>query len=218
MFGEIFHDRLYDIPMAPVGSGDLVLDIGANHGFTACYFAARGARVVAFEPSPDIFGRLVENVERNGLGARVQCVRAAVGSRDGRAMLRESETLGGGMSTINERFAEGVRIEYGSSVDVEVWSIGRVLEGVGNDRVRLLKLDCEGSELDILRALGVRDLARIDSLAIEYHPQAYPLAALVATISSWGNFVLYKVPPTDVENANLHVVSLDAVRAWSERS
>ena len=39
MFGEVWFDRDYDVPGLVLRPGDVVLDIGGNQGFFACYAA-----------------------------------------------------------------------------------------------------------------------------------------------------------------------------------
>ena len=64
------------------------LDVGANIGTTALPLARdHGYRVLAIEPSPQVFEVLERNVVQNGLGARIACVRAAVAPEPGTAEL-----------------------------------------------------------------------------------------------------------------------------------
>ena len=215
MAGEIFHTRVYDIPTAPVRPGDVVVDVGANHGFASCWFAHRGARVVAFEPSPEVFALLQANVAANGLGDRITLCQEAVSDRDGRATLLVTPALGGGMSTLDPHFAERLALPVTGTPEVRTRSLRAVLHELGIARVRLLKLDCEGSELAILRSLDPGTVEGIDSLAIEYHPDSYPLSALLDVVLGWGDFHVSKVPALDVENANLHAVSRRALEEWA---
>ena len=43
MLSSIWYEHDYDIPDMPIREGDVVIDIGANHGFFACYAASKGA-------------------------------------------------------------------------------------------------------------------------------------------------------------------------------
>lgn len=215
MLGDVFHACLYDIPLAPVREGDLVLDIGANHGFASAYFAQRGADVLAFEPSPTVFRLLGENIEGNRLGGRVTPVQAAVGERDGTAWLREAPDLGGGMSTIDPVFAATSGAAYGAAVEVPVRAIGAVLAQVAPRQVRLLKLDCEGSELAILAALGPAERGRIDAIAVEVHANAYPPTELIRLLLAWDDFHLSHALSPGIANSVLHVVHRRAVESWS---
>jgi len=82
MFGETWYSRVYDVPGLPIRSGDVVLDIGANQGFFTCYAASKGAIVYAFEPVPEYYGRLIQNIKRNGFADRVTAVHCAVSDTD----------------------------------------------------------------------------------------------------------------------------------------
>lgn len=213
MLGEICHSRVYDIETAPVRPGDVVLDVGANHGFAACWFAYHGARVYAFEPAPQVFSLLERNVEANGLAGRVRAFPEAISDREGRAELLISSFLGGGTSTLHPELAATLPIT--GRTEVWVRSLPAVIQELGLDRIRLLKLDCEGSELEILRSLDRALLDRIDSLAIEYHPAVYPLCELIETLEAAGDLHLSKVTTLDATNANLHAVHRRVLKEWA---
>src|SRR5689334_18042003 len=80
MMAETFHLHLYDLPFAPIRPGDVVLDIGANHGFFSCRAAQAGATVHAYEPDPTTYEFLTENIRANGLERSIVPHRAAVGA------------------------------------------------------------------------------------------------------------------------------------------
>jgi FkbM family methyltransferase len=215
MFGETFHQRLYDVPMVPVGSGDVVVDIGANHGFVSGYFAARGARVFAFEPDPEVFVLLQGNLDRNDLASRVVARQWAIADHDGRTAFFATDTLGGGQSSTEAKFVSDLAVPVASAMEVECRTLKTACDGLGISRIRLLKIDCEGAELGILRTLDSAFLDRVDSIALEYHPAPYQLSTLVDLLLGWGNFHLSKAAATRVENANLNLVNVRCIRAWA---
>ena len=53
----------------------------------------------------------------------------------------------------------------------------------------MLKLDCEGAELAILRDLDTPE--RFDSIALECHPDAYSVDGLIKTINDFGTHQVY---------------------------
>ena len=67
--------------------GDLFVDIGANIGIYTMYAADIGASVIACEPDPRNYPRLVENVEFNGY--EVQALNVAVADRPGTVRLTQ---------------------------------------------------------------------------------------------------------------------------------
>ena len=213
MLGDVFHTCLYDVPLAPVRAVDFVIDIGANHGFAALYFARRGADVLAFEPSAAVAALLRHNLETNQLGERVSVVEAAVSDRDGTAELRETDALGGGMSTLESTFAATSGATYAKTSRIAVRGINGVLASTAPRAVRLLKIDCEGSELAILRAIPAAERARIESIALEYHANAYPLARLAEVLEDWRDFHVSKAASPGIGNAVLHLVRRDVARS-----
>jgi len=149
--------------------GALVVDLGANVGRTVRLFAARGARVDAFEPSPDAFAMLVRATA--GL-PRVTLHRAAVGDADGEAQLflhtgyraddfdhLESSSL----------IADKGNVDAAHAVTVAVRDVAGVVAALG-EPVDFMKIDVEGAEYAILRRLiesGAID--RVARVAVETH-------------------------------------------------
>jgi FkbM family methyltransferase len=118
--------------------GDLVLDVGAHIGTHSVYLAAVCAcRVIAFEPHPEAFAALCENVRRNGVSALVEARCCAVGADDGFATLEERTNLG-----------ETRAIGSQSASDVPLTRLDGLLP---LRRAAALKIDIEGGELDALR-------------------------------------------------------------------
>ena len=187
MFGEVYHLHLYDIPWLPIRPGDLVIDIGANHGFYSLYAAHLGAKVLAFEPQKDTFELLQANIRSNGLQHRITAFPCAIGASSGTTTLSVSANLAGGMSTTSERFRQNSGIEVIDEYEVPVLSLEEVIAEHVPHSVRLIKLDCEGSELEILRNLPGSDWDRIQGLACELHPEAYAPAHLFHCIRKAGS-------------------------------
>jgi len=183
IFGEIWHTHDYDVPGCPVRPGDCVIDIGANQGFFSCYAALKGAKVYAFEPFPESFGRLQQNVERNGFSSQVIPSRMAVSSSNGNATFWFTDYLGGGVNTLFPSFLETLPVRAKSRIEVDTVSIDSVLSKISG-QVRLCKIDCEGAEFGILKNLS--NPSRIDSFAIEYHRNVYRVRDLVAVMLNWG--------------------------------
>ena len=80
--------------------GNVVLDVGAFMGETACFFARRGARLVhAFEPVKRFYDVLLDNVRLNGLSGKVIPHNYGVWVSDGRIAVNVSG--GGRASTLS---------------------------------------------------------------------------------------------------------------------
>jgi FkbM family methyltransferase len=150
----------YALGDVEIGPGDVVIDIGAHVGTVSVYLAKRHpyATVYAFEPVPSNYASLVRNAERNGV-SNLRAFNLAV-TADGRdvqidAILHENSG-GGGLSRGGRR-----------GFKAKSTTLDAVFEENGIGRCRLLKIDCEGAEHEILRA--TRYLDRVDELQGEFH-------------------------------------------------
>jgi FkbM family methyltransferase len=220
MMAETLHAHVYDLPFAPLRTGDVVFDIGANHGFYACWAASQGATVHAFEPDPHTFDLLVANIRINGLEENIAAHPFAVGSETGDTQIFCTDDLGGGMSTTVPAFAVKTGIHVIQQTTVKVLSLPDALARVKANRIRICKLDCEGAEYSILAGLGRDMLDRFDAFALEYHPQAYKLLDLMNILLSWEDFHISRSlsQNPDVQHANLSAVRAELIRNWSDPS
>jgi len=210
MFSETWYDHDYDVAGCPVRENDIVADIGANQGFFTCYAAQMGARVYAFEPNPATFGVLERNIARNGFGERVLAKCVAVADFEGETDLICSQFLGGGADTIDAAHAKAVT-SFGRLEKRLPVKVARLRSLVPADlRVRLLKMDCEGAELAILKDLA--NPKQFDSMAIEFHPDAYSVEHLIRTILDFGTHQVW------VRHRNIvHAIRNDVLLEFAKR-
>ena len=160
----------YELAMLEAMSGaldseDLILDVGANIGNHTLYLAAIvGCRVVAFEPNPILASPLQESIVVNGLENRVSLIPKGVGAAEARGVFAESkpDNLGAQSLTL---VSDPDQVSDKRNI-LEVIS----LDSMTFDRpVKVIKIDVEGMELDVLE--GAKDLIEKDkpSLFIESH-------------------------------------------------
>ncbi len=135
-----------------VRPGDTVLDIGTNIGMVTLRLAALvgpSGCVHSFEPNPALHEGLRETIERNRL-KNVRLHPIALGS--------EEATLELCVPRYNTGTASLVRRRGGATsvmATVPVRPLSRVIEEEGIESIRLLKLDVEGFEAEVLK--GGRD-------------------------------------------------------------
>jgi FkbM family methyltransferase len=149
-FSEYAHDwELEDEPQ--------VVDVGAHVGAFALWAAEQypRLRIACFEPDPDAFRYLVQNVHGISAGVR-EC---AVGASPRTASLARP-LPGGAVSTLQTAAAN-------DTVDVEVASFEEAI-GERTD-VALLKLDCEGSEYELVLETSPSAWAPVRRIVMEYH-------------------------------------------------
>lgn len=124
--------------------GELFVDVGANLGsYSLLAAGVAGARGLAFEPVPDTYERLVQNVEANRLAGRIAPRRIALSTP---ARQASGETLR--FSSDRGCMNSFVEPDYqGSVVAVAVSTLDQ--ECADADPV-LIKIDVEGFEQDVL--------------------------------------------------------------------
>jgi FkbM family methyltransferase len=159
---EVFAYGEYDLPLDWSGLSR-VLDVGAHVGSFALWTCERApdAHVVSVEPEPRNFSDLLSNIERNGLGHRVEAVNAALGTEPGTVTLHVPMNRESGSA-----HATG-----GTSVEAVAISLPDLLERFAGP-LDLLKLDCEGAEWAALDALDGETWAKISQLVMECHALA----------------------------------------------
>jgi FkbM family methyltransferase len=144
--GVPYEVELLEVAAGLIRPGDVVVDVGANIGNHAVFWAVCcGAHVVAFEPNPAALAYLEVNVEANGL-SQIEVQATALGSQAGNAAVLPAPDGNLG----------ACRLQPGDG-PVPVMR----LDDVVTTPVRLVKVDVEGSEADVLAgAAGVleRDL------------------------------------------------------------
>jgi FkbM family methyltransferase len=141
-----YEQALLQVAGAALHPGAVCLDIGANIGFFSVFLGRhcpRG-RVIAFEPSRANVAHLRRNLALNAL-SNVEVEPIGVYDRTGVLELHYTSKHPGGSF-----FAESA-IDAGELESIEVTSIDEWAERVGLERLDLVKLDVEGSELRVLR-------------------------------------------------------------------
>jgi len=215
MMAETLHAHIYDLEFAPLRAGDVVFDIGANHGFYSCWAAFQGATVHAFEPDHDSVELLQYNIRANGLENKIHVHPLAIAASSGKANLFCSPQLGGGMNTIIPEFAEKAGVDITSFSRVNTITLADALAHCNVTRLRTCKLDCEGAELSILQAMESETREKIEAFVMEFHPEAYELSQLMGLLLGWDGYHVSKVRSHEVANANLAVVRSDLIKQWS---
>lgn len=170
--------------------GETALDIGANIGQNASMMATASGRfgkVIAFEPHPDVFAELQQNVARwtDHWLAPIDIRQVALGDRTGTTLLFEGDdfSYNRGSATLTKPPNGGKPHET---------PIERLDDCLQDDqRIGLGKLDVEGGEpavlkgaLNTLKRKGIRDLIYEDfaeqpsSLAKQLKEASFTLFAL----------------------------------------
>lgn len=148
-----FFRRWYEVDtqsiiLSLLGEGDTFVDIGGNVGMaslTAARAVGERGHILAFEPNPDVHAIFREAIARNGIRT-IDLRNAAMGDEPGRLELFIPDENHGEAS-----FGKPATARAGKTVEVEVVD-GRTLADL--ETIELVKIDVEGFEEHVLRAIG----------------------------------------------------------------
>jgi FkbM family methyltransferase len=156
-FYKIFYFKEYNIPVN--FNPKVILDLGANIGLAAVYFAQKypNARIISVEPEPSNFKMLLKNTESY---SNVTCLNYGVWSK---VTNLEIES---GYGNCGFRTTE---VDYNNSNTIEAISIDKILDDFQLDHIDILKIDIEGSEKEIFEKNFERWLPKTNMIVIELH-------------------------------------------------
>jgi FkbM family methyltransferase len=176
-------------------NGRTVVDVGANNGDSAIYFVLKGAkRVFSYEPYPSSFKQAEANVAINGMQKKIEVSNEAV--------LRKSSHM-----FVDEKYdSVSNSILKASKVGKRIRTV--TLEDIVREhrlKNAVLKLDCEGSEYEILLGASERTLRKFRQIAIEYH---FGHVNLVTKLIECG-FKVRHTEPTSGRNAETNGLKMN---------
>jgi FkbM family methyltransferase len=163
VFSQIFIEQEY-LPLRNLKDVSLVLDLGANVGYSSAYFLScfPNSRVVAVEPDE----RNVEICKANlkPYGDRVLLLHGAVWSECTDLCLSK------GIFGDGREWATQVVLPCDVSAgNVKAWDVGSLIEKAGGAVVDLLKVDIEQAELVVFGESAKAWLPRVRNICIELH-------------------------------------------------
>lgn len=148
--------------------GDTFVDVGANEGwFSLCASKVVGPEgvVVSVEPQRRLWDVLLKNFDLNQI-SNYRLVRSGLGRQDGVATLFLHPSINSGSSTV---VADGRRRHFPKQ-QIPLITLDHLFEIEGLSKAKLLKIDCEGFEFEVLQG-ATRILAEhlVTHLYIEVH-------------------------------------------------
>jgi FkbM family methyltransferase len=171
----------YTLDSVPFEEGDIAIDIGAHVGIISMYLAKKYPyiTVYSFEPFPDNFSNLYYNVRELNNLSNIKLFPKAI-TADGRKfemICNVGDNTGGATGNLADMGLPGHK-----KVKIDSVTLDSVFEYNKIDTCKLLKIDCEGSEHEILT--NFKRLGRVKYLTGEFHinehlnKQGYSIAKL----------------------------------------
>lgn len=177
VFAQVFVNREYAC-VDDIGEPSLIVDCGANVGYTAAYFLTKwpNAKLIAIEPDDGNAEILRHNLNPYGVfgvkssalvisdsSSSAQIVAGAVWSKRSRLMMVNEAYRDGREWTRQVRECRPEEEHY-----VVAWDMNDLIAISGYDRISLLKMDIEGAEA-VVFSENLDWLDRVDNIVIELH-------------------------------------------------
>lgn len=163
VFNEITNTKVYHNDFVCVEEGDLVVDIGFNYGlFSLESLKYKPSKIIAFEPNPKLV-KIFKNIYYSII---IDLHQKAVSNKNGQVNFFEHYTPG--MSSlykeVNNKNTENL-------YEVECIDFNDFLIKNRIEKIDYLKIDCEGSEYDIVDSIKEYLKYNVRKLAVEFHHQ-----------------------------------------------
>jgi FkbM family methyltransferase len=157
VYKEIIEDNQYKIDIEDL-RGKNVLDIGANNGVFTLLAKAYGAKkIVAVESNPEVFNLLENNIKGTDIIAINKAALPVSGEKVNIGRTEAYSNIDGRCYVVNDK--DG---------NIETISLVDLFKNFDNDDI-VLKMDCEGSEYEILMHSQMVDVKRFSTILIEMH-------------------------------------------------
>jgi amino acid adenylation domain-containing protein/non-ribosomal peptide synthase protein (TIGR01720 family)/FkbM family methyltransferase len=215
LYRQIFESQIYLRHGITLREGACIFDVGANIGMFSLFaqHVCERLKIFAFEPSPPAFERLAANVEHYGLGAHLFA--CALSNREGTAeftLYPRASVMSGLYADVAEeeelfRDYLAVQGQEGSAEAAELLrhadelaagrfdrqvvrcplrTVSSVIREHAVERIDLLKVDAEKSEMDIFLGIEPQHWALIEQVTAEVHDIDGRVARAVELLESHG--------------------------------
>lgn len=160
---EIWLEKIYTPKNMFISKTDFVVDIGAHIGTFSVFAStfAHDGTVYALEPLPENFEILKENIKLNSIKNIIPTNIAITGKKEKRTLAIINTSPGVG-TLLNQANAE-------KKITVSAMSLNDFMRINNISKIDFLKIDCEGSEYEILFSCNYNTLKRINKISMEYH-------------------------------------------------
>ncbi len=161
---EIFTDNYKVIEKkVPFGTDDIIIDIGANIGAFSILYAKLMPfiKVYAIEPVAETYVKLCKNIKLNNLTNIIPINSAISGGKKIEHIIYSPIGTGGASAYVT------TNIEPLNKIYISCLTLDELFKHFNITECKLLKIDCEGAEYDIL--YNSKLLNRVNYLVGEFH-------------------------------------------------
>jgi len=194
---------------------DLIIDVGSNYGEFALEIATRNpwAKVLAIEPNTILSKKIKETCDLKNI-TNIELINYAIDKNEGTCLFHISDHADSGISSLLEFEKEKINndpywsnrtdLHFDRKIEVQVKRLDSILNDKKINKIRFIKIDAQGVDLNVLESLGSY-LEITDAGMLEvpgtlennlYNGETADLKITLNTITRFG-FRIYAIKPND---------------------
>jgi FkbM family methyltransferase len=141
----------------------VIIDAGANIGIfsTLCLLRNPAAKVIAIEPFPETYSRLLNTIEANNVAGSVSAVKAALVGRSRNVWMNYDKAT--------PSHSRKTDAPVGTGISIPGITLDEVLRQFELNTIDYLKIDIEGAESDVFENSSSESLLAAKKIGVEYH-------------------------------------------------
>lgn len=155
---EVWKENVYEVGDTRFTRNGITVDIGANIGAFSLLAAHYGSKVIAVEPEPHNLKALENNIAINNMAHMITVAPVGISDHRGTAVIGDD----GGGATIKD----GLSASQGATI--ELITLDDLFDRYGVEKVNVLKIDVEGSELEIITGASRKQLEKCAYITMEF--------------------------------------------------
>lgn len=159
----------YNFDSIDFKDGDVVIDIGGNIGTVSIYLAKKYPflKIYAFEPVKQNYENFLKNIELNNINKDIIKVFNLAITKDRRDVILTSPFYNSGASNIYDNYSNGIVLN--NDISIKSITFDDIFSNNNISKCKLLKIDCEGAEYEILYSANVENLKNCEYMRGEFH-------------------------------------------------
>ena len=159
----------YNFDSIDFKDGDVVIDIGGNIRTVSIYLAKKYPflKIYAFEPVKQNYENFIRNIELNNISKDIIKVFNFAITKDRRDVILTTSISNSGGSNIYD-FRKSNKILYNNSIAKSI-TFDDIFANNNISKCKLLKIDCEGAEYEILYSANEENLKNCEYMRAEFH-------------------------------------------------
>lgn len=167
---ELNAENEYNFKNINFKEGDCVVDIGGNIGMISIFLAKKFPflKIYAFEPVKENYENFLKNIKLNNIPDGIITVENKAVTKDGRKINMSINPTNKGGSSISDVISVGA-ITQEENCNIDSITLEDIFKKYNIENLKLLKIDCEGSEYEIIYNTKEEILRSIEHVRGEFH-------------------------------------------------